>query len=416
MILFLYNLFIFLMIPILIIRILFRSFNDKDYRSNFLNRFGIYNSKTNKSVWFHAVSLGEVISSAKIVDEILENHDVVLSVSTPTGLREANKIFGSRLKVVYAPWDFILFTSGFFRSFNPKALILFETEIWPSMVSIAHSKNIPIILSNARMSEKSYKNYKKLSPLSKKTISKISIIYTQSKSHASRFEKLGAPVEKIECVGSVKFDIDSSSRESSSNNSKPFILAASTHPGEDEIIIDAYKNIIEDNPEIGLVIAPRHPERAYAIKKLLDKTNLNGRILQEIPKDIANESIEIINGTGMLRELYSKAQLAFVGGSLFQSNGGHNIIEPALERCPFIVGPHMHNFQDILKLFVDEDACLQTDKNLDVLSGFKDLLNNNSLRENMSSKAFEICLENKGSTDKQCSGIIEMINKKEVIS
>ena len=95
MILFLYNLLIFLMIPILIIRVLFRSFNDKDYRSNFLNRFGIYNSKTNKSVWFHAVSLGEVISSAKIVDEILENHDVVLSVSTPTGLREAYKIFGS---------------------------------------------------------------------------------------------------------------------------------------------------------------------------------------------------------------------------------------------------------------------------------------------------------------------------------
>lgn len=416
MILFLYNLFIFLMIPILIIRILFRSFNDKDYRSNFLNRFGIYNSKTNKSVWFHAVSLGEVISSAKIVDEILENHDVVLSVSTPTGLREANKIFGSRLKVVYAPWDFILFTSGFFRSFNPKALILFETEIWPSMISIAHSKNIPIILSNARMSEKSYKNYKQFSLLSKKIISKISIIYTQSKSHTSRFEKLGALSERIKCVGSVKFDIDPNTEENSFKNTKPFILAASTHGGEDEIIIDAYKNIINDNPGIGLVIAPRHPERVFAIKKLLNKSDLNARILKEIPIDIANESIEIIQGTGMLRALYSKAQFAFIGGSLFQSNGGHNIIEPAFERCPFIVGPHMHNFQDILKLFVDEDACLQIDKNLDVLSGFKDLLNNNSLRENMSSKAFEICLKNKGSTDKQCSGIIEMINKKEVIS
>ena len=416
MILFLYNLFIFLMIPILIIRILFRSFNDKDYRSNFLNRFGIYNSKTNKSVWFHAVSLGEVISSAKIVDEILENHDVVLSVSTPTGLREANKIFGSRLKVVYAPWDFILFTSGFFRSFNPKALILFETEIWPSMISIAYSKNIPIILSNARMSEKSYKNYKQFSLLSKKIISKISIIYTQSKSHTSRFEKLGALSERIKCVGSVKFDIDPNTEENSLKNTKPFILAASTHGGEDEIIIDAYKNIINDNPGIGLVIAPRHPERVFAIKKLLNKSDLNARILKEIPIDIANESIEIIQGTGMLRALYSKAQFAFIGGSLFQSNGGHNIIEPAFERCPFIVGPHMHNFQDILKLFVDEDACLQIDKNLDVLSGFKDLLNNNSLRENMSSKAFEICLKNKGSTDKQCTGIIEMINKKEVIS
>ena len=416
MILFLYNLFIFLMIPVLIIRILFNSFNDKDYRSNFINRFGIYNSKADNSVWFHAVSLGEVISSAKIINKILENHDVILTVSTPTGLREANKIFGSRLKVVYAPWDFILFTLGFFRSFNPKALILFETEIWPSMISIAYSKDIPIILSNARMSEKSFKNYKKINLLSKKIISKISIIYTQSNSHASRFEKLGALSENIKCVGSVKFDIDRSAEETSFKNNKPFILAASTHAGEDEIIIDAYKKIVKENPGIGLVIAPRHPERAFAIKKLLDKSNLNARILEEVPIDIANKSIEIIRGTGMLRELYSKAQFAFVGGSLFQSNGGHNIIEPAFERCPFIVGPHMHNFQDILKLFVDEDACLQIDKNLDVLSGFKDLLNNNGLRENMSSKAFEICLKNKGSTDKQCSGIIEMINIKEVIS
>lgn len=416
MILFLYNLFIFLMIPILIIRILFKSFNDKDYRSNFLNRFGIYNSKTNNSVWFHAVSLGEVISSAKIVNKILENHDVILTVSTPTGLREANKIFGSRLQVVYAPWDFILFTLGFFRSFNPKALILFETEIWPSMISIAHSKNIPIILSNARMSEKSYKNYKNFSFLSKKIVSKLSMIYAQSKSHASRFENLGASAEKIKCVGSVKFDIEPNAEKISFKNTKPFILAASTHAGEDEIIIDAYKKIVKENPGIGLVIAPRHPERAFAIKKLIDKLNLNARILEEVPIDIANKSIEIIQGTGMLRELYSKAQFAFIGGSLFQSNGGHNIIEPAFEGCPFIVGPYMHNFQDILKLFVDEDACLQIDKNLDVLSGFKDLLNNNGLRENMSSKAFEICLKNKGSTDKQYKGIIEMINIKEVIS
>ncbi|MDB2482476.1 hypothetical protein N9X10_03320, partial [Gammaproteobacteria bacterium] len=280
----------------------------------------------------------------------------------------------------------------------------------------AYSKDIPIILSNARMSEKSFKNYKKINLLSKKIISKISIIYTQSNSHASRFEKLGALSEKIKCVGSVKFDIDRSAEETSFKNNKPFILAASTHAGEDEIIIDAYKKIVKENPGIGLVIAPRHPERAFAIKKLLDKSSLNARILEKVPIDIANKSIEIIRGTGMLRELYSKAQFAFVGGSLFHSNGGHNIIEPAFERCPFIVGPHMHNFQDILKLFVDEDACLQIDKNLDVLSGFKDLLNNNGLRENMSSKAFEICLKNKGSTDKQCSGIIEMINIKEVIS
>ena len=163
MILFLYNLFLLLITPVLVIRIIFKSFSDKDYRSNFLNRFGIYHSNNNsKAVWFHAVSLGEVISSSKIVEKILKDHDVVMSVTTPTGYREAKKIYGARLELVYAPWDFFLFILGFFRAFNPKALILFETEIWPSMVSVAHSKNIPIILSNARMSEKSFKNYSSL--------------------------------------------------------------------------------------------------------------------------------------------------------------------------------------------------------------------------------------------------------------
>ena len=410
MILFLYNLFLLLITPVLVIRIIFKSFSDKDYRSNFLNRFGIYHSNNNsKAVWFHAVSLGEVISSSKIVEKILKDHDVVMSVTTPTGYREAKKIYGARLELVYAPWDFFLFVLGFFRAFNPKALILFETEIWPSMVSVAHSKNIPIILSNARMSEKSFKNYKNFSFISKTIIQKFTMIYTQSEAHLSRFNKLGASLEKIESVGSVKFDIHINHKEEFNKDNTPFILAASTHKGEDEIIIDAYKTLIKKNKNIGLVIAPRHPERSAAIKKLLDKSNLKNRILKNIPSDLGINNIDIMNGTGMLRELYSKACLAFIGGSLFKENGGHNIIEAAVEKCPFIVGPHMHNFEDVLNLFLKEKACFQVNDSSDMFDAFKNLINSDTLRENISSRALDICINNQGSIDRQCKGILEKI-------
>jgi len=416
MILFLYNLFLFLITPALVIRIIVKSFSDKDYRSNLSNRFGIYNSKNdNNVVWFHAVSLGEVISSSKIVENILIDHNVVLSVTTPTGYREANKLYGSRLKVVYAPWDFLIFILGFFRSFNPKALILFETEIWPSMISVAYLKKIPIILSNARMSEKSFKNYKNFSFLSKNIIQKFTMIYTQSESHSNRFNQLGASIEKIECVGSVKFDVDIKNSQNLNEQLPPFILAASTHKGEDEIIIDAYKNLIKENYKIGLVIVPRHPERASSIKKVLDKANLKSRILEVVPEDLGDHSIDVINGTGMLKSLYSKAQFAFIGGSLFKENGGHNIIEAASENCPFVIGPFMYNFHDVLELFSKNNACLQVSKDLNVLDAFKDLLNNQTLRENMSANALEICIKNQGSIDKQCMGILEKLNK-EVIT
>jgi 3-deoxy-D-manno-octulosonic-acid transferase len=410
MILFLYNLFLLLITPVLVIRIIFKSFSDKDYRSNFLNRFGIYHSNNNsKPVWFHAVSLGEVISSSKIVEKILKDHDVVMSVTTPTGYREAKKIYGTRLELVYAPWDFFLFILGFFRAFNPKALILFETEIWPSMVSVSHSKNIPIILSNARMSEKSFKNYKNFSFISKTIIQKFTMIYTQSEAHLSRFNKLGASLEKIESVGSVKFDININYKEEVNKDNTRFILAASTHKGEDEIIIDAYKTLIKGNKNIGLVIAPRHPERSAAIKKLLDKSNLKNRILKDIPSDLGINNIDIMNGTGMLRELYSKAFFTFIGGSLFKENGGHNIIEAAVEKCPFIVGPHMYNFDDVLNLFLKEKACFQLNDSSDMFDAFKNLINSDTLRENISSKALDICINNQGSIDRQCKGILEKI-------
>ena len=412
--LFLYNFLLFLVIPIMGIRILLKSLKDKDYRSHFLNRLGIYkNSHDHKKVvWFHAVSLGEVISSKSIIDQISEKYTMILSVSTPTGLREAKKLFGSKVEVVYAPLDFILCVKGFFRSFEPIALILFETEIWPSFIEVASSKKIPIILSNARMSESSFNRYKIFKSFVKNIIQKITIVLAQSEEHKMRFNKLGASLEKVKQVGSVKFDLNINfENESLKIKNKNLIFAASTHKGEDELIIDAYRKLKIDLPDIRLVITPRHPERATNILKIADSKRLPASIHSFMPDDLEKDEIIIISATGLMKEIYSLSSVTLVGGSLLKNYGGHNIIEAAAEKCAFIVGPYMKNFEDVLAEFLKNGSCIQLSNDLKIFKAFKDLLTNNEMRDDMVIRALDVCINNTGSTKKQYNTILETIRE-----
>ena len=412
--LFLYNFLLFLVIPIMGIRILLKSLKDKDYRSHFLNRLGIYkNSHDHKKVvWFHAVSLGEVISSKSIIEEILKKYTLILSVSTPTGLREAKKLFGSKVEVVYAPLDFILCVKGFFRSFEPIALILFETEIWPSFIEVASSKKIPIILSNGRMSESSFNRYKIFKSLVKNIIQKITIVLAQSEEHKMRFNKLGASLEKVKQVGSVKFDLNINfENESLKIKNKNLIFAASTHKGEDELIIDAYRKLKIDLPDIRLVITPRHPERATNILKIADSKRLPASIHSFMPDDLEKDEIIIISATGLMKEIYSLSSVTLVGGSLLKNYGGHNIIEAAAEKCAFIVGPYMKNFEDVLAEFLKNGSCIQLNNDLEIFKAFKDLLTNDELRDDMVIRALDVCINNTGSTKKQYNTILETIRE-----
>ena len=412
--LFLYNFLLFLLIPIMGIRILLKSLSDKDYRSHFLNRLGIYKNSFHhkKVVWFHAVSLGEVISSKSIVDQILQKYTVTLSVSTPTGLREAKKLFGNKVEVVYAPWDFIFCVKGFFRSFDPIALILFETEIWPSFIEVASSKKIPIILSNARMSESSFNRYKVFNYFVKNIMQKITIVLAQSEEHKMRFGKLGASLEKVKQVGSVKFDLNINfENQSLKIKKKNLIFAASTHKGEDELIVDAFKKLKLELPDIRLVMAPRHPERATNILKIVDSKGLPASIHSSMPDDLNKDEIIIISSTGLMKEIYSVSSVTLVGGSLLKNYGGHNIIEAAAEKCAFIVGPYMKNFEDVLAGFLKNGGCIQLNNDLEIFKAFKDLLTNDELRDDMVMKAVEVCINNTGSTKKQYNTILETIRE-----
>ncbi|MBA4724191.1 MAG: hypothetical protein H2021_03125, partial [SAR86 cluster bacterium] len=270
-----YNILILIFLPIAVGRILYKSIKDKDYRLNLSQRFGIYkiNSSKKKVIWFHAVSLGEVIASEKIVNKLLEDADVILTVTTPTGLRHARKIYKDRLKICYAPWDSLAFMNRTIHSFKPSAIVIFETEIWPSMVHCSFKKDIPIILCNGRMSQRSFKSYARFKALVKTTLQKFSFIFVQSENQAKRFFELGANIEQLKIASSVKFDSHQLNEEFSNRDHEveknKVLLFASTHRGEDERLIKIYKNLKSMIANLRLVIVPRHPERHTEIERIL---------------------------------------------------------------------------------------------------------------------------------------------------
>ena len=401
----------FLCLPFMVGRILLKSMKDSDYKKHFLNRLGIYENAHNLKdiVWFHAVSLGEVISSKKIVKTIAKENNVVLSVTTPTGLREAKKIFGLDIEIVYAPWDLKCFISNYFKTYEPKSLILFETEIWPNMITQSFKNKIPIILSNGRMSDSSYNRYKKFNFLSNKVFQKITHAFVQSEAHKERFNLLGIDNHKISNTGSVKFDVEINQNPLRNIIGNKILLAASTHKKEDEIVIKSYIQLLEENEDLKLIIVPRHPDRAELIQSLLDNFKLDSTLCKEIPQDFSNNNVYVIKATGLLKKLYSIATLSYVGGSLFKEYGGHNIIEPASQRCPFIVGPFMKNFLDIVNDFKNHDACIQIQNEKELFNAFQTLLSDDELRDDMSTRAAEVCLRSQGSLQEQCNTILKII-------
>ena len=408
---FLYNCLLTIILPFMILRIALKAIYDKDYLKDFHNRIGFYNEKSKDNLlWFHAVSLGEVIGSKPLLKKLVEQNDIVLTVSTPTGLREAKKIYKNNIIIVYAPWDQYFFVNSFLNTFNPTIMILFETEIWPSMIHLANKRKIPIFISNARLSSSSLNKYIKIKSLIKESLNKTSLILVQSEEHLSRFIQLGVKKEKIKKCGTTKFDVEINSSSHDIHKQDNLILCSSTHTGEDEVAIESFLKLKKDFDNLKLIIVPRHPERASSISKILKKKNIIYEIKSSLPENLNQKEVIVINATGILESLYRTANIAFIGGSLFPQYGGHNIIEPAANKCAFIIGPYMKNFEDITDLFKNNSGCIQIDHNYSLYDAFYELLNNSDSRNKLILNAYEVVNNNSGSSKKQIEYINNFLN------
>ena len=362
---FLYSLLISLLSPVFVLRLLVKSANEPGYRRYWWRRFAIGMPSRVRAgeglIWVHAVSVGELLAVAPLVERILQewpDKAVLITNTTPTGSDQTKKLFGGRVEHTWFPFDIPLVTSAFLRHWSPQLIVMVETEIWPNVMASARGRGIPVALVNARLSARSARGYARLGEFTRETLRGFSLIAAQSKSDDRRFRRIGADPHSMQVVGSIKFDIDLAARRrqldvilselGSEIKSRPLWAAASTHPGEEQLVIDAYQALTQRGLSTRLLLAPRHPNRTEDIIKLLQKADLNYKRRSEKAPITTDTDVLIIDTLGELSAFLGLADAAFIGGSLVP-RGGHNPIEAAAWGCAVITGPHVINFATIVR-------------------------------------------------------------------
>ena len=362
---FLYSLLISLLSPLFVLRLLVKSVNEPGYRRQWWRRFALGMPSRVRSgdglIWVHAVSVGELLAVAPLVERMLQewpDKAVLITNTTPTGSEQTQKLFGDRVEHTWFPFDTPLVTGAFLRHWSPQLVVMVETEIWPNIMASAREQGIPVALVNARLSARSARGYARLGNFTRETLKGFSLIAAQSKSDDRRFRRIGADPGAMQVVGSIKFDIDLAARRGqlevikselgSDIKSRPLWAAASTHPGEEQLVIDAYQALRQRGIETRLLLAPRHPNRTADIIKLLEKASLSYQRRSDKTPIIADTDVLIIDTLGELSAFLGLADAAFIGGSLVP-RGGHNPIEAAAWGCAVITGPHVINFATIVR-------------------------------------------------------------------
>jgi 3-deoxy-D-manno-octulosonic-acid transferase len=362
-------------------------------------RFGLFPSQVKKqikakaNIWVHAVSVGEVMVLDGFIDRFKKrypSYQVIATVTTKTGYALARERLKDKALVIPSPIDFSFVVGVFVSLIDPKMYIAVETEIWPNLYRKLYLKKIPLAVINGRISDASFGRYKAVRFLLKGILNQVSLWCMQSPRDAKRIMDLGAESSRVVMTGNIKFDegpraLDLSYVHFPSGKDELWWVAGSTHPGEEEIVLDVYSKIIKDDPKWRLVIAPRHVQRAPQIRELIARRGL---------KDVI-----VIDTIGQLRSLYAKASLVFVGKSLCVG-GGHNIIEPAFYGKAIIIGPKCENFRDIVACFKEGNAIVQVKDAHAFEIAVRALCVDASKREALGAAAREVIAANRGATER----------------
>ena len=331
-------------------------------------------SVSGQPFWIHALSVGEVLSAFPLIEAIHEkwpSQPIVFSSSTLTGYEMAQRMKPFVNELFYFPYDFLFSSQWMIHKINPCLFILVESDIWPNFLTQLKKKHIPAILLNARLSRESFRGYRLLKWFMEPVLQSFSVICTQSDIQASRFSSFGIEKSKIKVTGNVKYDqsfhqlahaeVAELKKSLCIRQEVPVIIAGSTHSGEESIFIDLYSKLRKSYADLKLIIAPRDPSRANEIQLICRTHNFVSTFISQ--NDPAEQSILIIDQMGLLGKLYAVCDIAFIGGSLVPE-GGHNPLEPAAMAKPIIFGPDMHDFPEISKLLVENQAAFQVETNM----------------------------------------------------
>lgn len=382
---------------------------------DFSERFALYDKdkieslklKGRKKIWIQAVSVGEVAlckSFIPLLKRELPGYEIVLSTITKTGNDLAKRLFSNDAVIIYFPLDFSFVVRRAVRLIGPKIFIMIETEIWPNLLNELERQGIPSALVNGRISDRSFGKYKLAVTFLKKVLSKIGTFCMQSGTDAERIIQLGAPEERVNITGNMKFDAEIKMDPDAAqdvrkvlglDNDEELLVAGSTHSGEEEIVLKSFITLVKEFPRLKLLIAPRHVDRAGEIKAMVRRSGLEERAI-------------VLDTVGQLRSIYQIAALVFIGGSLVK-HGGQNPIEPAVFERPIIFGPNMFNFKGIARAFVEGGGAIQISNGDDLSKEAAILLRDERSKNSLGRNAKRIVLENRGATDKNLKRIKGLI-------
>ncbi|GAA4648478.1 lipid IV(A) 3-deoxy-D-manno-octulosonic acid transferase [Kistimonas scapharcae] len=412
-----YTLVYYLLLPLIILRLLYRAWKAPAYARRWNERFGFFKASNPpmKSIWVHSVSVGETIAATPLVNALktrYPDHRIVVTTMTPTGSDRVRAIHGDSVFHVYVPYDLPGAVNRFLDRITPELAIIMETELWPNTIAACHKRHIPTLLTNARLSERSARGYAKLGPLTRGMLQQLSFIAAQAKDDAERFIQLGHPRCQTMVTGTLKYDLNVEKTLSDKAKvlrahwlserlaSTKILIAASTHKGEEEQILSAFEKVRGQHKDTLLLLVPRHPERFNDVHALITSQNLS--VARRSSNEPVTASTDVILGDtmGEMMLLFSASDISFIGGSLVPV-GGHNLLEPAAVGLPVISGPHLFNFADVATTLKAANALSVVNNQEELADRMITLLDDEALRKSTGQAGKRVVEQNRGALEKQ---------------
>ena len=403
---FIYTFLIILSLPFALLRILLKDTKSSSWTRKLKNQLGYVPKTSGKVIWFHCVSVGEFNAAKPLIDKIFLKfplHQIVITTTTITGSEAVENHYKKRVIHCFFPFDAPFIVSLFLKKIKPLACILLETEIWPNLITKLKHQNIPTMLVNARLSDRSFKKYNKFSPkLVSSTLNSLSIICSQNESSSKRFISLGASKKNITITGSLKFDsnepnnLETIQALKKITGDRKIVAFASTREGEELQIIKSYL-ALQNKFNALLLIIPRHPERFNEVFNIASENGLN--VKRRSLADHCEKDTDILIGDSMgeMMSYFSISDIAFIGGSL-SNNGGQNMLEAASLSKPIIFGPSVFNFEEISKKLLDDGSAIQVGSAEELMRTISELLLDNEKRKLIGQSAKTTFENNRGAT------------------
>ena len=415
-----YNFLLHLLLPFVYLRLLWRGRTTPAYAQNIEQRFGGHKKLPQGGIIIHAVSLGETLASQPLVNALLTqypNLPLIITNTTATGAERARALWGDKVHQCYLPYDYSWAMRRFLEHSRPKLIIVMETELWPNLIDQAKQLTIPVMLANGRLSAKSATGYGKIPSLVTPMLQALTVLAAQDQDTAQRFQDLGASENSIQVTGSLKFDLTipddltlraDELKQQWQLHTRPIWVAASTHEGEDEIVLTAFKQIQQQFNNALLVLVPRHPERFDKVADLIAKQGFS--IARRSQQQAITPEVSVFLGDSMGELLlwFALADVAFVGGSLVNV-GGHNPLEPAALAVPIVTGMTMFNFKQITDILLQAGALKQGDSAEDLAKVVCEWLANPEQKQKDGQAGLAVVNANKGALKKHLAIVEEIL-------